>query len=233
VIFGSSGIYIYIYLHLKRHFKRIKVLGNHSYGESSQTGDEFVETTTSSSIRKGSFGFRKGSAGFRELSDFSGSRKASADPSLSTWAPGSPMSTRRPTEATIDWDARPAPKTAIVFQEPKMDLEGGGIDHNKRLPNIPLSAQRLRPLSTFERNRQATETRIKKAFLLNAYPIMYIILWIPGIMNRLAEASGHPTRVLVILQSSTQFVGLANAITYGLNEKIWPKLREKFTGRKT
>ncbi|KAI9827296.1 MAG: hypothetical protein M1832_005434 [Thelocarpon impressellum] len=74
----------------------------------------------------------------------------------------------------------------------------------------------------------ATERHIKKALLLNAYPIMYIILWIPGIANRIAEASGNPTQVLGIMQASTQYVGLANAITYGLNERVLEQLREAF-----
>ncbi|KAI9827836.1 MAG: hypothetical protein M1832_004325 [Thelocarpon impressellum] len=52
---------------------------------------------------------------------------------------------------------------------------------------------------------------IKKTLLLNACPIMYILLWLPGIANRIAEAMGHPTVVLQILQASMQYVGLANA----------------------
>ena len=72
------------------------------------------------------------------------------------------------------------------------------------------------------------ETRIKRTLLLNAYPIMYIILSIPGIANRIAEAAGYEVLWLAILQASTQFVGLANAITYGINENIWRQLKEKF-----
>lgn len=78
---------------------------------------------------------------------------------------------------------------------------------------------------------QQNEQRIKRTLLLNAYPIMYILLWIPGIANRIAEASGHPTRVLVIAQASTQFVGLANAITYGINERVWAQLKAVFRKR--
>ena len=148
---------------------------------------------------------------------------------------------RRLTESSIEWDPRPAIKRSlsitrtqprVIFEEPAKDVETGSRQ-NKPLPPIPLCEQRIRPLSTIELNQRATEARIKKAFLLNAYPIMYIILWIPGIMNRLAEASGHPIHVLAILQSSTQFVGLANAITYGLNEKIYPKLKERFLRKPT
>ncbi|KAI9807294.1 MAG: hypothetical protein M1833_000037 [Piccolia ochrophora] len=75
-----------------------------------------------------------------------------------------------------------------------------------------------------------TETYIKRTLLLNAYPIMYILLWIPGIANRLAEASGHPSRALAIMQASTQYIGLANAVTYGLNERVLGQLKTLFLG---
>ncbi|KAH7371869.1 G protein-coupled glucose receptor regulating Gpa2-domain-containing protein [Cadophora sp. MPI-SDFR-AT-0126] len=65
------------------------------------------------------------------------------------------------------------------------------------------------------------EMYIQKLLLLNAYPIAYVILWIPGISNRFVELTGHRVRGLVIAQASTQFVGLANALVYGYNERIW------------
>jgi hypothetical protein len=58
---------------------------------------------------------------------------------------------------------------------------------------------------------KARETHIQKLLLFNAYPAAYIILWIPGILNRFIELSGHSSRPVAILQASTQFVGLANA----------------------
>ncbi|RMZ70324.1 glucose receptor git3 [Pyrenophora seminiperda CCB06] len=64
------------------------------------------------------------------------------------------------------------------------------------------------------------EREIKRMLLLNAYPILYIILWTPGILNRLVEASGHKSRVLAIMQCSTQYIGFANAITYGFNKHL-------------
>lgn len=76
-----------------------------------------------------------------------------------------------------------------------------------------------KPLSA-TRQRKNVEREIKKTLLLNAYPLLYILLWAPGLINRLVEASGHKSRVLTIMQCSTQFVGLANAITYGLNEHL-------------
>ena len=70
---------------------------------------------------------------------------------------------------------------------------------------------------------------IQRVLLLNAYPLAYIILWIPGIANRLIEATGHSSTVMQILQASTQLVGLANALTYGWNERVAKQLKERFS----
>ncbi|PBK58980.1 hypothetical protein ARMSODRAFT_1091003 [Armillaria solidipes] len=76
------------------------------------------------------------------------------------------------------------------------------------------------------------QKQISRMLLLNAYPIAYILLWIPGICNRLVEASGHSSRVLQIMQASTQFVGFANALTYGWNEGVAKSLRETVMERR-
>jgi hypothetical protein len=77
------------------------------------------------------------------------------------------------------------------------------------------------PPTQFQAHSQKVERDIKKMLLLNGYPICYVILWIPGITNRIMEASGNTSnkRVLNILQASTQFIGFANAVTYGLNQQ--------------
>ncbi len=78
-------------------------------------------------------------------------------------------------------------------------------------------------------NGVSAKTRqIQKLLLLNAYPIAYVLLWIPGILNRIVEATGHKSRPLAIMQASTQFIGFANAITYGYNEQIKRQLSERF-----
>ncbi|KAJ4188293.1 hypothetical protein NW767_011955 [Fusarium falciforme] len=56
--------------------------------------------------------------------------------------------------------------------------------------------------------------------LLNGYPIAYIILWIPGMANRLAESVGTSPQWLTSLQACTQFVGMVNALTYGFTEQM-------------
>jgi len=72
------------------------------------------------------------------------------------------------------------------------------------------------------------EYEIKKMLLLNAYPVLYIILWLPGILNRLVEAAGSSSYPLTILQCSTQYIGLANAITYGFNEHLKTMVKGDF-----
>ena len=67
--------------------------------------------------------------------------------------------------------------------------------------------------------RVPTPPNLKRMMLMNGYPIAYIILWIPGMANRLAESAGNSPRWLRALQSSTQFVGLANSLVYALIEQ--------------
>ena len=74
---------------------------------------------------------------------------------------------------------------------------------------------------------------IKRMLMLNGYPILYLVLWIPGILNRLLEATGHAPLFLTALQSSTQFVGLANALTYGYNEGLKARAQEWWRKRKS
>ncbi|KAI2475734.1 glucose receptor git3 [Pyrenophora tritici-repentis] len=86
-------------------------------------------------------------------------------------------------------------------------------------PNDARTTQASNPSRVSSQSRNV-EREIKRMLLLNAYPILYIILWMPGMLNRLVEASGHKSRALTIMQCSTQYIGLANAITYGLNKQV-------------
>ena len=69
---------------------------------------------------------------------------------------------------------------------------------------------------------------VQKILLLNAYPLAYIILWIPGVVNRSIEATGHTSYIAQLFQASTQLVGLANALTFSWNERVIKQLRERF-----
>lgn len=82
----------------------------------------------------------------------------------------------------------------------------------------------------FEASRMPAAPNVKRMLLMNGYPIAYIILWIPGIASRLAESTGGSPRWLAALQSLTQYIGLINAVTYGMNEQmrrgVWKKLKD-------
>ena len=92
------------------------------------------------------------------------------------------------------------------------------VDLEKALPPAPveppITALPVRRAATRPDNKMKVDREIWKMLLLNMYPITYLILWLPGVANRIAEGMGHEVRVLVILQSSTQFIGLANATVY-------------------
>ena len=84
--------------------------------------------------------------------------------------------------------------------------------------------------TTFQASRMPAAPNVRNMLLMNGYPIAYIILWIPGIANRLAESVGGSPRWLTALQATTQYIGLVNAVTYGMSEQMrrgaWKKLKE-------
>ncbi|WXC63696.1 hypothetical protein SNK03_009510 [Fusarium graminearum] len=72
------------------------------------------------------------------------------------------------------------------------------------------------------RGTRDVEVEIKRMMLLNGYPFMYVLLWTPGLVNRLLEALAIPVSETTIaaLNTSTQFIGFANAATYGFNHYL-------------
>jgi hypothetical protein len=84
--------------------------------------------------------------------------------------------------------------------------------------------------TSFQASRMPAAPNVRNMLLLNGYPIAYIILWIPGIANRLAEGLGGAPRWLTALQATTQYIGLVNAVTYGMSEQMrrgaWKKLND-------
>jgi hypothetical protein len=55
--------------------------------------------------------------------------------------------------------------------------------------------------------------RVIRAAILRlvAFPTVYVILWLPGVFNRILEASGIVSPVAYFLQSFTQLIGFADA----------------------
>lgn len=79
------------------------------------------------------------------------------------------------------------------------------------------------------------EREVKRMLLLNAYPIFYVMLSIPGLVNRLLQASGSPLsgRLLDALQASSAFIGFANAVTYGLNRHLRTRISSSLNSKKS
>lgn len=83
------------------------------------------------------------------------------------------------------------------------------------------------------------EREIRRMLLLNAYPTLYVLLWIPGIVNRFMEATGTAPsnpRIGGALQGMSQLVGFANALTFGLSATMRRRIasaapRSKWMGR--
>ncbi|KAF2771612.1 hypothetical protein EJ03DRAFT_349237 [Teratosphaeria nubilosa] len=102
----------------------------------------------------------------------------------------------------------------------------------KTLKPKPTFGQRSRfPLS--QRSEQQRSKVLRKMLLLNGYPVLYVILWIPGITNRLTEIIlGISPVWLTAMQASTQLVGFANAVTYAWNEQLSDRVKERLGFRR-
>ncbi|KAE8353201.1 hypothetical protein BDV28DRAFT_148324 [Aspergillus coremiiformis] len=80
-----------------------------------------------------------------------------------------------------------------------------------------------------QRDKKLGYVEVHRVMLLNGYPVFYVLLWLPGLLNRLMESLGCKVQWLQILQASTQFVGLANALTYSYNEGFRRQIQALFT----
>ncbi|KAK6519145.1 hypothetical protein TWF281_003834 [Arthrobotrys megalospora] len=145
---------------------------------------------------------------------------------VATTTTSSPSDVPRPKTANTANSWRPKFRNPFACRETVDDDLGDGDDGNE-LDEIDRD-----PGENARRDSEARLRRARRILLLNAYPAMYIILVAPGIINRLIEASGGSSKVMQVLQSSTQFVGLANAITYGWNEKVGRQLSDYISDRR-
>ncbi|RMZ88174.1 hypothetical protein DV736_g4590, partial [Chaetothyriales sp. CBS 134916] len=194
---ATTGIYIYIYIYLKLTFKSLRALHSPSTGI---TGSDFQSTLDS---------------GADDSTDvFSDSHR--------TLVP----STRSGSNMSTDF-------TTIELGE-SFSKEGSSMPSrhpSTTLPSLePVAAKKNSTTTTLaaaRANNQAYQRQVnlRRMLLLNGYPILYVILWIPGMANRLAESVGHTAVWLSALQATTQFIGFANALTYGYNEQMRERLR--------
>ncbi|KAL1620559.1 hypothetical protein SLS56_009585 [Neofusicoccum ribis] len=112
------------------------------------------------------------------------------------------------------------------FPLPPPKAFSAGLPHAR--PKSPTTVEAEEKLIPAPRIRIRQTTNIDKdvwrMVLLNMYPVTYLILWLPGIANRIAESTGNYNHALGILQSSTQYIGFANACVYGFKEH-WEDIR--------
>ncbi|KAK8197544.1 G protein-coupled glucose receptor regulating Gpa2-domain-containing protein [Phyllosticta capitalensis] len=93
-----------------------------------------------------------------------------------------------------------------------------GTNLSNTITNTSSSTSHARRIKHRRQQSRSIERDIWRILLLNTYPMLYLILWIPGILNRIMEAAGKDYEWLDVMQCSTQYIGFANAITYGYKE---------------
>ena len=62
------------------------------------------------------------------------------------------------------------------------------------------------------------DTELRHWLILSIYPLTYMLVWIPGLANRIVELQGDKSHLLSVLQATTQLTGLLNAMAYGFKE---------------
>ncbi|KAF0636452.1 hypothetical protein FPSE5266_00818 [Fusarium pseudograminearum] len=200
IIFTTIIIYIYIWIYLRRH------LGPRN--KKTRQTISFSTHNTNSVFSKGSkeMGFRVMREDTLELDTF-----GTFEPNI---LPNSPtmFDQRRSFWNTLQRDKIEEIQDAgLETQEP----------HSSRQPYTNVLQTNA---SEFPQRRgtRDVEVEIKRMMLLNGYPFMYVLLWTPGLVNRLLEALGTPVSETTIaaLNTSTQFIGFANAATYGFNHYL-------------
>ncbi|KAL0950073.1 hypothetical protein HGRIS_010077 [Hohenbuehelia grisea] len=231
------GLYTYLHFYLRRHFRMLAIpiisQGSQATKHTSRPVPLMPITFANNNTQSSDTQF-----------DSQGSQTKSKAETLNPPTPnpeGAQYTMRRQSEASSHNPFSPSAATEVpsspepLSATPLRFSEGrtsSGSSWKAKLPFQHIMSHRSDDLE-LNNNRSSTSTSprhraIQRILLLNAYPLLYIILWIPGLANRIVEATGNKSRVTAILQASTQFVGLANALTYGWNERIARQLKKKF-----
>lgn len=250
VIFSTIAIYLYIWAYLRSQFKSTAGSQRWTYHSTTSEGSAFGPTEGS----KGGDGYQPGPSieltpspqpnggSFDHISQARSSHTYVGQPSPvhPEYFKGEPvyMHNADDDEATLDEMIHDRPARSLKHQRSIAE------DIERITPSTPyqehLAASSRRDVTAtnrtscsefpIRRESHQAEREIKRMMLLNAYPIAYIILWIPGITNRLLEATGHTAsaRVAASLQVSTQFIGFANALTYGFNHHLRDRLKDMY-----
>ncbi|RDA94912.1 hypothetical protein CP533_0118 [Ophiocordyceps camponoti-saundersi (nom. inval.)] len=214
IFVGTIAIYTVIYIHLKRVFGRFRVSGPSTGNTTSRDHtviDNGLEQSESRHILvSSSFAVSHELDDLSPVSHGNNMNVSSLNDEL-TKDPAAAAKTTVWAVAAGDDTAGPSDPSKSAYARPA--AAGGGV-------NRPMSKLPAPP-------------NLKKMLLMNGYPLAYIVLWLPGMINRLTESvGGSSPRWLRALQSSTQFIGFVNAFTYGFSEHLrrahrsWAKKRK-------
>ncbi|KAK7523422.1 hypothetical protein IWZ03DRAFT_364547 [Phyllosticta citriasiana] len=245
VMFGTMFIYIYLAAYMRKNFFSSylsDVSSGGSYGASDPSyvaDDEGDDERTEIQIELANI-LKNPAAIERDDSPLRGElpmhqfqhqhhrRRSSNAGSGAGGAPRTHHGSRRPSAATTI--------TTTTKGLPATDLFANPFPANEAVPSdgspFPMATAQAPAgagISGAAQSRKV-EREVKRMMMLNAYPVLYVLLWIPGAVNRFFEASGSKVKWLAIAQSSTQYVGLANALTYGFNEHLWRRIRHDVRG---
>jgi hypothetical protein len=232
VIFTTIIIYIYIWIYLRRH------LG--SKPKQPRQPLTFSTHNTNTLFSKGSKG-----AGFQVMQEDEVELDTFKTRYGNTDTPISPIFERGNKIDEIEDMERKGESEASnsrargesVRHRPTSSKRGAetaytGLANTEPTEALPIPQHQINILQTNASEfpqRRAThdvEVEIKRMMLLNGYPVMYVLLWIPGLTNRLLEAIQTPVSdtTIAALNTSTQFIGFANAVTYGFNHHLRDRL---------
>ncbi|KAK7548734.1 G protein-coupled glucose receptor regulating Gpa2-domain-containing protein [Phyllosticta citricarpa] len=223
IMFGTMFIYIYLAAYMRKNFFSSylsDVSSGGSYGASDPSYNPAAIERDDSPLR--------GELPMHQYQHQHHRRRSSNAGSGARGAPRTHHGSRRPSAATTI--------TTTTKGLPVADLFANPFPANEAVPSIgspfPMATAQVPAgagISGAAQSRKV-EREVKRMMMLNAYPVLYVLLWIPGAVNRFVEASGSKVKWLAIAQSSTQYVGLANALTYGFNEHLWRRIRHDVRG---
>ncbi|KAF8344578.1 hypothetical protein F5887DRAFT_264433 [Amanita rubescens] len=195
-IISEISLYVYLDIHLRRHFQMLS-------GYISSRGLESEPTPS----------------------------EAHHDPTLHSPVSEFPMQAVKAGQVDGDSNIRPAKHIVDLDHSSTVGVVRKVKPQGRfRLPRILGLRRRNQRASGTIRSSDTHYQAVQRALLLNSYPLAYIILWIPAIVNRFIEITGHSSTVLQFLQVTAQLIGLANALTYGWNERVAHQLKERFSG---
>ncbi|ORY57719.1 uncharacterized protein BCR38DRAFT_354184 [Pseudomassariella vexata] len=204
-------IYIFMFCRVYSHVRRRKRLNGSRIYTLDLESDSVVDINLGAVVNKDKVD--------QELTSPPTPREAAPSQGEQPWQGNLPYGFRLAELSNTEHLTRPK-RTASLSRDFSLD------DHP---PRSTKSLERPRSRSRVQQ-ASALDNEMRHWLLLSIYPLTYILVWIPGIANRLVEMTGGSSHVLEIMQATTQLTGLVNALAYGIREhrqtlKRWRRLR--------